>query len=250
MDSSVNVPVFLKQVEYKIMKNISLNFYSLNKMRHLKNKTLLLICCILAGTVVPSYSQESYELFENKSFYTGLIFGSNFCQVDGDNFAGYHKFGFNIGGAAYIKLDEHITGSMEVLYSQKGSRSTMPQLLAAGFYITNYGITLNYAEIPVLINYYDDHKNHFGGGLSYGRLGTSKEYITTNPPTTYDPNDYQFKKNDLNLLLNGSLHVYKGLFVNLRFQYSLLSIRSKVPNITKGTQYNNLWTIRLMYLFL
>ena len=214
-----------------------------------RNKVLF-ICCIFVGAYTAVLAQENYQLFENKKFYTGLILGGNFTQIDGDNFAGYHRFGINIGGAAYIKLDEHVAGSMEVLFTQKGSRSTQPQELSAGYYITNYAVELNYAEIPLLISYFDDHKNHFGGGFSYARLGTSKEYITTNPPTTYDPNDYQFKKNDFNLLLNGSLHVYKGFFLNMRFQYSLLSIRDKVPNITKGTQYNNMWTIRFMYLFL
>jgi hypothetical protein len=149
-------------------------------------------------------------------------------------------------------MDEHVAASMEVLYSQKGSKSKEPQLLAAGYYINTYGVTLNYGEIPVMINYFDDHKNHFGGGFSYSRLGSSKEYITTTPPpaTPFREHDYPFKKSDINLLLGGSLHVYKGFFLNLRFQYSLLSIRNNVPNITRGAQFNNLWTIRVMYLFM
>ena len=219
-------------------------------MLNMFRKLIFLFGGLLVLSVSVGYAQDEYQFFENRKFYEGLILGGNFCQVDGDNFAGYHRFGLNIGGVAYIKLDEHVTGSMEVLYSQKGARSTAPQELASGYYITNYGTVLNYAEIPVLINFFDDHKNHFGGGLSYARLGTAREYITTNPATTYDPNDYQFKKNDLELLLNGSLHVYKGFFFNLRFQYSLLSIRSKVPNITRGAQFNNMWTLRVMYIFL
>lgn len=218
-------------------------------LTHIKNRILLLTFSILTCVFTTVHAQEE-GFFENRTFYVGLILGSNFTQVDGDNFAGYHRFGINAGGAAYIKLDEHITGSMEVLFSQKGSRSKDPQLLAAGLYITKYGIDLNYAEVPILINFFDDHKNHFGGGLSYARLGTSNEYITTSPPQTYNLDEYQFKKNDFQLLLNGSVHVYKGFFLNLRFQYSLLSIRNKVPNITRGAQFNNMWTLRVMYIFL
>ena len=207
---------------------------------------LLLFVGILYCT--PLLAQED-EMFENRTFYGGLILGGNFCQVDGDNFAGFHKVGLNAGGVVYIKLDQHIAASMEVLFSQKGSRATTPQVLASGFYILKYGIDLNYAEVPIMINYFDKRKSHFGGGLSYSQLASSNEYITTNPPTAYDLSKYPFKKSDLNLLLSGSLHLYKGFFLNLRFQYSLISIRNTVPNVTRGAQFNNLWAVRVMYLF-
>lgn len=197
-------------------------------------------------------AQEEYAMYENRTFYGGLVAGMNLTQIDGDNFAGYSRKGLNLGGIVFFKMDEHIAGSIEVLFSQKGSVSKEPQMLAAGYYINKYGADLVYGEIPVMINYFDDHKNHFGGGLSYGRLGSSNEYITTNPPPSppFKQEDYPFKKGDLNLLLGGSLHVYKGFFFNLRFQYSLLSIRNNIPNITRGAQYNNMWTIRVMYLFM
>ena len=62
----------------------------------------------------------------------------------------------------------------------------------------------------------------------------------------------RFRKADLNLILGGNLHLIKGLFLNLRFQYSLIPIRTK-ENINldygRAEQYNNLFTLRLMYLF-
>lgn len=219
--------------------------YKLNKY------LLVFLLAILAGSKQLA-AQEEYGMYENRTFYGGLIAGMNMTQIDGDNFAGYTRKGLNAGGVVFFKMDEHIAGSIEVLFSQKGSVSKSPQLLAAGYYITKYGVDLTYGEIPVMINYFDDHKNHFGGGLSYSRLGSSNEYITTNPPATtpFKQEDYPFKKGDLNILLGGSLHVYKGFFFNLRFQYSLISIRNNIPTITRGAQYNNMWTVRLMYLFL
>ncbi len=210
----------------------------------------LLVIILFAG--VAAKGQDNTPMYEDRTFYGGLILGANLTQIDGDNFAGYTRKGLNAGGVVFFKMDEHVAGSIEVLFSQKGSVSKAPQLLAAGYYITKYGADLNYGEIPVMINYYDDHKNHFGGGLSYSRLGSSNEYISTNPPPTtpFKQEDYPFKKSDFNLLLGGSLHLYKGFFLNLRFQYSLISIRNTVPNITRGAQFNNMWTIRLMYLFL
>ncbi len=190
-------------------------------------------------------------MYDERTFYGGLVLGGNFTQIDGDNFAGYHRAGLNAGGVVYVKMDENIALGMEVLFSQKGSRSKEPQLLAAGSYITKYGVDLNYAEVPITINYFDKRFTHFGGGFSYSRLATANEYVTTNPPQAYKPEDYPFKKSDLNLLLQSNIHVHRGLFFNVRFQYSLLSIRDKFPtNITKGAQYNNMWTIRLIYLFM
>lgn len=188
---------------------------------------------------------------DDRTFYGGVVGGLNFCQVDGDNFAGYHKTGFNVGGIVYTKMDEHLMASIEVLYVQKGARSKGYFTVNPGMYITDYGITLNYAEVPIVINYFDNHKNHFGGGFSFARLGTAQEHINTVPTNTVDLNDFPFKKNDYNLVLNGALHCWKGLYLNVRFQYSLLSIRNNTPqNYSRGQQFNNVYCIRLMYLFM
>ncbi len=207
---------------------------------------LILVLCYSKNTFA-----QNYYLEDEKTFYGGLIAGTNFSQVDGDNFAGYHKVGFNLGGIVYTKLDEHLAASMEVLYTQKGARSKDPYTPIPGLFITNYGITLNYAEVPLMLNYFDKRKSHFGGGFSYSRLGTAKEFIETTPRQNVNLNDYPFKKSDYNLLLSGNLHCWKGLFLNLRFQYSLVSIRNSTPQyFGRGQQFNNLWTIRLMYLFM
>lgn len=207
--------------------------------------SLLLLCC--TGSAIA----QSYYIEDERTFYGGLIAGTNFTQVDGDNFAGYHKVGFNLGGIVYTKLDEHLAASMEVLYTQKGAKSKDFFTISPGMYITNYGITLNYAEVPLMLNYFDKRKSHFGAGVSYSRLGTVKEFITTSPAQYVNLNDYPFKKSDYNLLLSGNLHCWKGLFLNMRFQYSLISIRDKTPNnYGRGEQYNNVVSIRLMYLFM
>lgn len=215
-------------------------------------KSIVLILIFIAGLVPGASAQDEEEMYENRTFYGGLVLGTNFAQIDGDNFAGYNKVGLNVGGLVYIKLDEHIATSLEILYSQKGSKSKSPQVLAPGYYITKYGVNLNYAEVPVMINYFDKRKSHFGAGLSYSQLASSNENIATNPAPViaYDQTKYPFKKSDLNLLLSGSLHMYKGFFLNLRFQYSLITIRNSVPNVTRAEQFNNMWTLRVMYLFM
>jgi Outer membrane protein beta-barrel domain len=194
-----------------------------------------------------------YFVEQSKLFYAGIVGGANFAQVDGDDFAGYYKFGLNVGGIGYLHLAKFVSLSWEILYSQKGSKSDVTRVSGIdSIYITKYGITANYAEIPVMINIFDRFKSHIGVGLSYNRLVSSSELLQTsvaNPPVNLYK--YPFNKDELEILAGANLHLVKGLFLNLRFQYSITPMRTDVPpNFSRATQYNNLWTLRLMYLFM
>lgn len=213
---------------------------------------------VFSNTVKAQRNPSSYYEEIPRVFYGGLLAGVNFAQVDGDSYAGYHKVGLNLGGIMYARVAEHAAFSMELLFSQKGSKGNKPQLSNSNTYeIQNYGINLNYAEIPVLFNYFDKQKSHFGAGFSFSQLISSNETVTTKPEPpggngswSDTLNKYPFKKSDLNFVIGGDLHLIKGLFLNLRFQYSLLSIRKDYyPEFGRAQQYNNTWTLRLMYLF-
>ena len=193
---------------------------------------------------------SNYYVEDPRTFYGGLVLGGNFSQVDGDSYAGYHKVGLNAGGIVYIHLEEKLAASMEILFSQKGSRGHRVQESGIqGTYIQKYKINLNYAEVPIQLNYFDRRRSHFGGGLSYSQLITSKEEINTyNGPVATD--SFNFRKADLNLVLGGNVHIWNGFFVNLRFQYSLIPIRKNIPpGFGRSEQFNNMWVVRLMYLF-
>src|ERR1700744_4144942 len=71
-------------------------------------------------------AQSSYYI-ENPhtTFKGGLVLGTNFTQVDGDTYYGYHKIGLNTGGMVYVHFTQLFGVSMELLYSQKGSRAAM-----------------------------------------------------------------------------------------------------------------------------
>jgi hypothetical protein len=204
---------------------------------------------------------QSYYNETPRLFYGGLVAGGNFTQVDGDNYAGYHKVGVNVGGIVYAQLANKLAASMEILFVQKGSRAHKEQVTpfidpTAGIPVTiqKYNIDLNYAEVPIMINYFDKRKSNFGAGFSYSQLISSNEKIVTNPglaPET-NPSDYPFRKADINLLAGVNLKLTGGLFLNVRFQYSLFSIRDedvKFRNYIRKDQYNNLYVLRLMYLF-
>ena len=233
---------------------------SMNKSR--KFAALLIITVLLMAFPGAVNAQEeegeesSLYIEQPKVFYGGLVAGGNFAQVDGDYFAGYHKIAFNVGGIVYAQLAKHLALSLEILYSEKGSKSRIPVSSPhnAKFTIYNYGINTNYAEIPLMINYFDKRKSHFGVGVSYGRLVNSKENINADSMGTAlnldFNNKYPFKKDAFDFLAGVELHLWKGFFLNIRFQYSIVPIRSELPppEYARAAQYSNLWAVRLMYL--
>jgi len=233
----------------------------MNKSR--KFAALILTTLILSGFAHSVMAQEEEDdgephglyVEQPRVFYGGLVAGANFAQVDGDYFAGYYKIGANVGGIVYAQLKRHLAMSMEILYSQKGSKSDGPQpsLVVPNTAILNYGINNNYAEVPVMINYFDKRKSHFGVGVSYSRLVNSNEVLQVDSAGSIRNINlnykYPFQKNNLDFLVGVNLHLWKGLFLNVRFQYSMIPIRSNVPpDYARAFQYNNMWVVRVMYL--
>lgn len=225
-----------------------------------KNRALALLTTgLLTIGKAAAQNPDSYYEEVPRTFYGGLIVGANFTQLDGDNYAGYHKVGINAGGIVYTRFDEHFAASIEILYSQKGARGHKEQQGPSGAYIKSYDVRLNYAEVPLQLCYFDRRKSHFGAGLSISRLVSVKETgdaLLIPAPVDFDK--YPFKKMDYNFIIGGSLHLIKGLFLNARFQYSLVPVRkgdvqagTGVPPFFsgRGEQYNNMWTVRVMYLF-
>jgi hypothetical protein len=208
---------------------------------------LLSVVYLKVNAQNPSY----YYLEDPKLFKGGLVAGANFCQVDGDKYAGFFKIGVNAGAVLYARLSDKLSLSMELLYAQKGSKSNFRQnSTSKTLTIVDQRINFNYAEIPILINLFDKRKSHIGVGFSYAQLINAEEIIETSPAINYDQGQYPFKKRDLNFIAGANLHLIKGLYANLRYQYSIFPVREKVnTEFARGSQYNNMWTLRVMYLF-
>jgi hypothetical protein len=223
------------------------------KSRFLAAFALPALLLTLRATTAQAQNPASYYEEIPRLFSAGIIVGGNATQVDGDNYAGYHKFGLNLGGVAYAHFSDHVAASIEILYSQKGSRGHFAQLSTnRAFSIRKYNIALNYAEIPLQIHYFDQRKSHFSAGFSASRLISSKETATTEPVQVVDFEPYPFRKMDYNIVAGGSLHLWEGLYFQARFQYSLRPIRENdlpVEFSGRNQQFNNMWTVRLMYLF-
>ena len=189
-----------------------------------------------------------------------IIAGFNASQVDGDQLAGYDKVGLRVGPAVSARIKDKFGLTMEILYSQKGSKTKRAdQTLDYNGRI--YKLALNYAEIPILFNYTDKGRLRVSLGGSYSRLITAKETIyypllsvnVENQDVTdlYLPADFCWIA-DVNYLLSHHLGV------GLRSDYSLLPIRNNggltALNPTsnpfyRSRQYNNYIGVYFDYQF-
>jgi hypothetical protein len=119
-------------------------------------KQLVLFTLLLLG----------YPLMAQR-FYASAAGGVNLAQIDGDNSAGFNKAKYSFGARIDYPIKPSTDLCIELLYSGRGSRGKVNQLL----------IDLNYIELPFLISLRDWYiekekydKVRLDAGLSYGYL--------------------------------------------------------------------------------
>ncbi len=182
--------------------------------------------------------------------------GAVFSQIEGDELKGFRHYGYTggVGALAAISNNNRWGLSVETIFSQRGAYegSGDPYSLS---------LTLNYVDIPVLLHYQDPYGGMLiGAGLVYGRLvqqPTGK--MLYNPYSLVpDTSDMHFQKNDLCAAIDARFSVWKGLQLNIRWQYSIIPVKRQwhfdrsVQNRWEGEDndcYNNAITIRLIYQF-
>lgn len=191
---------------------------------------------------------------EERTFYGGAVLGANFSTVQGDGYGGYHKVGLNAGGIVCARILPKILASVELLYTQKGSRGVnQTESAYTGTTIDKYFLDLNYVEVPVMLQYVVNARWRIGLGGAYAQLIKSNEEIITAQYYYKNVPGTDFHKRDYNLLLGGGVQFGSGIFLEGRYQFSLSSIRD-VNNIPPymfaggAGQFNNFFTLKLMYL--
>jgi hypothetical protein len=158
------------------------------------------------------------------TFRGGFVAGFNAGQLDGDYSAGYHKLGLNAGIRSTIELKGRLQLQTEILFSQRGARTTQSeaQILRS--------CTLNYLEVPLLLNIRDWRSTTEGGdsyykaylsvGLSYGRLFSSNSNLSFTHATYLD----RFKKNDISYMagVGFNFNYHLGLTARIAKSFGLL----------------------------
>lgn len=188
-------------------------------------------------------------LSRGQQFDAGLIAGFNATQVEGDDYRGYNKPGILAGLFVQTDLNPDFFASLEIKYSQKGSRN---RLLPDETDITKYIMRLGYAEVPVLIGYRTNEWGAVVGGVSAGYLLHAGEYDEYG---LFPPQDrHEFNRFDIQPFVGFQFGLMEQLKLDLRLAFSVLPIRDH-PGEDATTyywlnhQFNNVLSLALYYNF-
>jgi hypothetical protein len=170
-------------------------------------------------------------LHAQNRFRGGVVAGFNAAQLDGDASAGYNKVGLNVGAKVLIELTGRFQISTEILLSQRGSRTTEKEAPVTR------SCTLNYLEVPVLLNIRDwikksdDEQEYYKVGFSFGFVYGRLFKSTASPNFLHAPVLNKFATNDVGFA--GGVHY----FINPNWGLSCRATKSfnKVFNPDKYT---------------
>jgi len=189
---------------------------------------------ILLSLTITSYSQQF-----NGGFFAGL----SASQIDGDTYSGYNKLGFTAGAYATRELNRNFIFKTEVRYIQKGANKRVTEDSR-----TMDKTKLQYAEIPLLVQYFYNKEIFLEGGLVPEFLLASAEdfgdgYIDpTNP----------YHRFSLEGALGAGYFISSHIAAGARYTYSLLPARDhasgQIFRLNLG-QRNNVISFSLYYHF-
>ena len=175
-----------------------------------------------------------------QTFRAALIAGVNAAQINGDLIAGFDKLGIHGGLKVVGDIRDRLEGSLELLYSERGSR-------ASGRFVDPFSIRIHYVEIPLTIAYKDwirdDHyRLRFEGGLSLGRLIKAEQEDVTGTRVLEE-----YKDTDISWLVGATFFSNEQLAFSGRYTQSLNFLLSQ--NLPTGfTRMRGFFlTFRIMY---
>lgn len=189
-----------------------------------KRSIVLLCLCLMMGTGL-SYGQ---------GFKGGLTFGITGSQINGDDIAGYDKFGLMAGVFVYTTKNPEQAFKTGAYYIGKGSRKRENPDQGDYHTIKNH---LDYVEIPFLYLYRWERFSA-EGGLAAAYL--IRGFIEEDGYRIHG--DYNFNPYDFSAILGMNFMLSEQLSSGLRLSYSVLPIRSETRN-----WFNNSLLLSLNY---
>lgn len=227
-------------------------------MAHLKNALTMVSVVAFITLIAPAVAAQDEPDQTKLGIRGGVIFGMDVAQVDGDDYSGYHKVGFNTGFYGQIPVSKMFFFSVEILYVQDGAKAqTVPgQVLP-------YRSQYSYAQVPVLFHFQEKKAVNFGLGFEFGRLVDQKIYadeieqpdpiICEGKPVDTDLLDPQFictKRSDYRAVADANYLFTKNFMINIRFAYSMTPFGYfGSSNFINRGLYHNVLSFRLMYVF-
>ena len=115
----------------------------LNGYLYTMPRVLFTVILLVTGLGVKAQQKNYFQSVEGQTFFGGLAAGVNFTEVYGDGYHGFHKAGFVGGGIVYAHFAKDFLASVEMTYTQKGSRGVREAYsLYSGPYFQRYFLDL------------------------------------------------------------------------------------------------------------
>ncbi|WP_168710310.1 porin family protein [Flavobacterium sangjuense] len=210
-------------------------------MKTMKNVILVIAMITLTATKSLAQSEPETTTTDNREkLFLGIKAGANLSNVydsEGDDFVADSKAGFAIGGFVSIPIGRYFGIQPEILFSQKGFKST-GTFLGSSYEMTR---TTNFIDVPILASFkpIENLSILFGPQFSYlskqtddfegGTISTTEEQAFSNA---------NIRKNIFGLTGGVDLN-FNHLVVGLRAGWD---VKNNNGDGTSDTpRYKNMW---------
>ena len=206
-------------------------------------KNSILLFSILALTSLNSYSQteETTTTVDHRSnLYFGVKLGANYSNIydtQGENFVADAKYGFAIGGFVSIPIIPIIGVQPELLFSQKGYKST-GTFLGNSYSMTR---TTDYLDVPIYLVFKPVENVSILFGPQYSYLLKQSDDFTGGSITATDVQTYtndNIRKNIFSLSGGVDINI-DHLVIGLRASWDTTTNNGDGTSFTP--RYKNMW---------
>jgi hypothetical protein len=118
-----------------------------------------------------------------QEFKGGIVGGATTSQIVGDAISGFNKWGFYGGPTVSYPLKDKLDLTVQILYVQKGSKATGDEQRSSKIQPLWDKLTLNYFELPLMVEYKIKPKLTLQGGFSPDFLLNMKPVPAGDKPT-------------------------------------------------------------------
>ena len=190
--------------------------------------------------VTHSYSQSSTSTDNREKLFFGLKVGANYSNVydsQGENFVADAKFGLAGGGFVSIPIGRYFGIQPEVLFSQKGYKSS-GTFLGSTYSMTR---TTDYVDVPLLVAFKPIEYISFVFGPQFSYLLKQKDdftggTITSTQEQTYTNNN--IRKNTFCLTGGADINI-EHLVLGFRGGWDVTNNNGDGTSTTP--RYKNMW---------
>ena len=140
-----------------------------------------------------------------------IVIGASASQIDGDRISGFNKAGLVFGGRSNFKITDKFSYQPEILWLQKGSKTTNKDSLEAYF-----KWRLNYVSVPVLLNYKIQPRFTLQTGVTADFLLDAK----VDAGSGFIARTAELQRFDLNYTGGIEYRIGDNFAANARYQYS------------------------------